>query len=249
MLATIYNQKGEAVGQTELPKNIFEVKNNPELMYQVVTTQSANRRQGTAHTKTRGEVSGGGKKPWRQKGTGRARVGSTRSPIWRKGGTVFGPNNKKVFGGKINKKMRRAALEMALSAKASGNFLVVVDTINPTEPKTRIVAQALANLKKNVSTFKKGTILIALPKYEVQTVKAARNLVDVKTLEASKLNVLDVLNSKYLLLPKDSIKVIATTLAGEAQMNEDVAKDSEVKKSFKKVKRAAAEKRDAAKKA
>jgi large subunit ribosomal protein L4 len=249
MLATVYNQKGEAVGKTELPKGIFEVKNNPELMYQVVTTQAANRRKGTAHTKTRGEVSGGGKKPWRQKGTGRARAGSNRSPIWRKGGTVFGPNHDKVFGGKINKKMRRAALQMALSAKASGNFLVVVDTINPSEPKTKIVAAALANLKKNIATFKNGSVLIALPKFEPGTVKAARNLAGVKTLEAAKLNVLDVLNNKYLLLPKDSIGVIATTLAGEAQMNVDLAKDSEVKKSFKKVKRAVAVKRDAAKKA
>ena len=93
MESKVYNQKGEAVGTIELPKAVFEVKNNPDLMYQVTTTQAANRRQGTAHTKTRGEVSGGGKKPWRQKGTGRARAGSNRSPIWRKGGTVFGPNH------------------------------------------------------------------------------------------------------------------------------------------------------------
>lgn len=250
METKVYNQKGESVGTIELPKDIFEVKNNPELMYQVVTTQAANRRQGTAHTKTRGEVSGGGKKPWRQKGTGRARVGSNRSPIWRKGGTVFGPIKDKVFGGKINKKMRRAALEMALSAKASGNFLIVVDTISPAEPKTKIVALALANLKKNIDTFKTGTVLIGLPKFDSGTVKAARNLAGVKTLEVSKLNVLDVLNSRYLLLPRDSIGVIAGILTGEpARVADDNAKDSDVKRMAKNVKRAAASKRSAAKKA
>lgn len=248
METKVYNQKGEAVGTVELPKSVFEVKNNPDLMYQVATTQAANRRQGNAHTKTRGEVSGGGKKPWRQKGTGRARAGSNRSPIWRKGGTVFGPNHDKVFGGKINIKMRRAALRMALSAKVGSDSLVVIDTIKPAEPKTKIVAAAIANLKKNIATFKKGTVLIAIPKFEAETVKAARNLAGVRTLEASKLNVFEILNSKYLILPKESIGVIAATLAGEAQMSVHNAKDSEVKKSFKRVKRAAAVKRETAKK-
>ena len=248
MEVTTYNQKGEAVGKIELPKDIFEVKNNPDLMYQVVTTQSANRRQGTAHTKTRGEVSGGGKKPWRQKGTGRARAGSNRSPIWRKGGTVFGPNKDKVWGGKINKKMRRAALRMALSAKLSGNFLIVVDSIKPEEPKTKIIASALANLKKNIDTFKKGSLLIAIPQFEAGTVRAARNLAGVKTLEAAKLNVMDILNNKYLLLPQESIAVIAGNLSGSDADKSEVKKDKSAKKAAKVAKSAPAVKRGATRK-
>jgi len=119
MEAIVYNQKGEKLNAVNLPESVFGLKMNPDLVYQVAVTQAANRRRITAHTKDRGEVSGGGKKPWRQKGTGRSRHGSNRSPIWRHGGVVFGPRNDKVYGGKINKKMRRKALAMVLSAKAS----------------------------------------------------------------------------------------------------------------------------------
>lgn len=244
MEVKVYNQKGEESGKAELPADIFEVKNNPDLVYQVVTTQAANRRQGNAHTKNRGDVSGGGKKPWRQKGTGRARHGSNRSPIWRHGGVVFGPRSNKVYGGKINKKMRQAALCMALSAKAGSDSLVVVDTLKPAEPKTKIIALALTNLKKNIDSFKKGTILIAIPQFEASTVRATRNLHDVKTLEASKLNALDVLSSKYLLLPQESIEVISGILKGSDKVEtKEAATVSELKKLPKKTARPAAKRR------
>jgi len=209
MLAKTYNKKGEVAGQIELPKDLFEVKVNPDLVYQVAVTQMANRRQGNAHTKGRGEVSGGGKKPWRQKGTGRARHASNRSPIWRHGGVVFGPKSEKVYGGKINKKMRRKALAMLLSAKLADNMLIMIDDLSVDQPKTKEMVQIIASIKKNIENFKKGSVLIALPGYEKNLVLASRNLEDVQTIEAAKLNVLDLLNSKYLLMPVKAIDSIS----------------------------------------
>jgi len=148
MLAKTYNQQGEITGQIELPSDLFEVKINPDLVYQVVITQMANQRQGNAHTKDRGEVSGGGKKPWRQKGTGRARHASNRSPIWRHGGVVFGPRNDKIYGGKINKKMRRKALAMVLSAKLASDLLIVIDDLSLNQPKTKEMAAIISHIKK-----------------------------------------------------------------------------------------------------
>ncbi len=209
MEAVIYNQKGEKTRTMELPKNIFEVKTNTDLVYQVATTQAANRRQVTAHTKDRSEVSGGGKKPWRQKGTGRSRHGSTRSPIWRHGGVAFGPRNDKVYGGKINKKMRRKALAMILSAKVSTGTMMLLDSLETDQPKTKQVIQILEAVKKNNANFQKGKILIALSGIEKNTVLAGRNIPGVETIEAVKLNVLDLLNFKCLLMPAESIEAIA----------------------------------------
>ncbi len=154
MLAKTYNQKGEVAGQIELPKDLFEVKVNPDLVYQVAVTQMANRRQGNANTKGRGEVSGGGKKPWRQKGTGRARQGSIRAPQWRHGGVVFGPTSEKVYGGKINKKMRRKALAMVLSSKLNGNALIMMDKLEVSQPKTKEMISILDNVRKSVESFR-----------------------------------------------------------------------------------------------
>lgn len=209
MEVTTYNQKGEKAGTVQLPGDLFEVKLNSDLIYQVATTQMANRRQVTAHTKGRGEVSGGGKKPWRQKGTGRARQGSTRAPQWRHGGVVFGPTKDKVYGGKINKKMRRKALAMVLSAKVAGNNLVMMDSLAISEPKTKEMASIISNIKKTNEKFGKGSILIALPGYEKNIVLAARNLPGVMTIEAAKLNVLDLLNAKFLLMPVQSLESIS----------------------------------------
>lgn len=223
METTVYNQKGEAIGKIDLPNDIFEVKINPDLVYQVMTIMTANQRQGTADTKTRGEVAGGGKKPWRQKGTGRARHGSIRSPIWRHGGTVFGPQKEKVYGGKINKKARRLALKMALSSKTEGNLLVV-DTIEFSQPKTKIAAETIANLKNHFKNYNKGKILVALPQYDKETIRAMRNLADVNTIEAQKLNLLDILNNKYLILPQKSVAVIVKILSNADQNKKHLVK-------------------------
>jgi large subunit ribosomal protein L4 len=201
MEATTYNIKGEKAGTVQLPDDLFAVKMNQDLVYQVAVTQAANQRQSTAHTKGRGEVSGGGKKPWRQKGTGRARQGSIRAPQWRHGGTVFGPRNEKVYGGKLNKKMRRKALAMILTAKAAENTLIMMDSLALANPKTKEMVMTLEGIRKNNSNFGSGTMLIALAGYDKNAVLAARNIEQIKTIEAEKLNVLDLLNSKYLLMP------------------------------------------------
>lgn len=211
MLVKTYNQKGEEVGNTQLPKAVFEQKINPDLIYQVVTSQLSNQRQSIAHTKDRGEVSGGGRKPWKQKGTGRARHGSTRSPIWRHGGVAFGPRNDKNFARKINKKMRTLATFMVLSAKAKDNLLCVLDNLEVAEAKTRLLADTVKNLRGKVQGLKKGTIMIAVPKYDRKFALAARNLEGVKTIEASKLNSLELLSAKFLVLPKESVKTIKDT--------------------------------------
>jgi large subunit ribosomal protein L4 len=211
MEAAIYNQKGEKTGTMELSKSLFEVKINTDLVYQVAVTQAANRRQGAAHTKNRGEVSGGGKKPWRQKGTGRSRHGSTRSPIWRHGGVAFGPRNDKIYGGKINKKMRRKALAMILSAKAAAGTITLLDRLEISEPKTKRMVEVLGAVRKINSNFEKGKILIALPGVEKTAILAGRNIPGVETIEAVKLNVLDLLNSKCLLMPVESVEAIEKT--------------------------------------
>jgi len=206
MKVSVYNQKGEEAGTALLPKEIFEVQVNPDLIHQVVVCQMANRRQRTAHAKDRGEVRGGGKKPWAQKGTGRARVGSIRSPIWKGGGVTFGPRKEKVLKKKIPKKMRRKALFMAFSEKAKNNLLVLLDKFQIEKAKTRLLAEILQKLPG-----KKQSTLIALATDNKKIIIAARNLPQVETIGAKDLNALDVLSFKYLIAPKSAIKVIKET--------------------------------------
>ena len=206
MLVNTYNQKGEKIGQTRLPSEIFDVKVNPDLVHQVVVSQLANRRRVIAATKGRGEVRGGGRKPWRQKGTGRARHGSIRSPLWRGGGVTFGPRKERVFKKRIPKKMRRKALLMALSGKVKNNFLILLDKLKIEKPKTKLMAEILKKLP-----CKENSTLIALPEYDRNIILAARNLLEVDTLWARNLNALDLLIFKYLVMPKESIKVIKET--------------------------------------
>jgi large subunit ribosomal protein L4 len=206
MLVDIYNEKGEKIKQAKLPKEIFGVEVNPNLVYQVVTSQMSNRRQGTAHTKDRSEVRGGGRKPWAQKGTGRARHGSIRSPIWKGGGVTFGPRKERNFRKSIPKKMKRKALFMVLSGKVKENLLILLDKLEVKEGKTK----ELANLLKNLPC-KGGSVLIALPKYDKKIIQSSNNLPEVRTMEARELNALDLLSYKYLLMPKDALKVIKET--------------------------------------
>lgn len=211
-----YNQEGEEVGETLLPKEIFDVKFSRDLVHQAVTIQAANRRQVIAHTKTRGEVSGGGKKPWRQKGTGRARAGSSRSPLWRGGGTVFGPNKEKVYKRKINKKTARLALFMVLSSKVKDKELVLLEDLKIENPKTKLMAGIIENLKLKIENFKTGTVLILLPGKDEAIFRAARNIAKTDVIEARNLNALDLLNHKYLLASKASIKTIKETFLKKA---------------------------------
>ena len=206
MKITVYNQEGKEIGNTLLPKELFDVKINSDLVHQVVVSQMANRRKIIAHTKTRGEVRGGGRKPWRQKGTGRARAGSIRSPLWRGGGVTFGPTKERVFKKKIPKKMRRKALFMVLSGKVKNNLLILLDKLKIEKPKTKEISEILKKLP-----CKEKSTLIALPEYDRNIILAARNLPEVGTLWARNFNVLDLLIFKYLVIPKESIKVIKET--------------------------------------
>jgi len=206
MKVTVYNQEGKEVGTTLLPKEIFDIKVNPDLVHQVVVSQMANRRKVIAHAKGRAEVRGGGRKPWRQKGTGRARAGSIRSPLWRGGGVTFGPTKERVFKKKINKKMRKIAFFMALSTKAKNNLLLILDKLSLPEAKTKLMTKILGKLP-----FKKGSCLIALPRADKTIIRVTRNIPNVQTIEARNLNALDLLSFKYLIMPKETIKVIKET--------------------------------------
>lgn len=200
-----YNIEGEKTGTVNLPESIFGIEINNDVIYLAVNAQFANSRFHLAHTKNRSDVRGGGKKPWRQKGTGRARHGSIRSPLWKGGGVTFGPRNDENYSRKINKKARRKALLMVLSSKVQNKELIVLDELKISEPKTKLIAGAI---KKIFKENKKSSILLALSKKNENIITAAKNITNLKTILSDSLNVLDLLSFKYLLLDKESINVI-----------------------------------------
>ncbi|OGZ64654.1 MAG: 50S ribosomal protein L4 [Candidatus Staskawiczbacteria bacterium RIFCSPLOWO2_01_FULL_40_39] len=204
----VYNQEGKETGEVNLPKDIFEVPLNADLVHQVAISQTANKRQVSAHTKDRGAVRGGGRKPWRQKGTGRARVGSIRSPLWRGGGVTGGPTNEKVYEKTIPTKMRRKALFMALSQKAKNNLLIVLDKLEMENPKTKMMVEII----KKLPGSKESRLITAL-NGDKKVFLSARNITKTRVAEARNLNVADVLNYKYLIVSKDGIKDIEKTFA------------------------------------
>lgn len=216
MLVKTYNQKGEEGKKTKLIPEVFEVKINQDLVHQVIVSQRSTRRKRIAHTKDRGEVRGGGRKPWRQKGLGKARHGSIRSPIWAGGGVTFGPRKEKIFTRKIPKKMKRKALFMVLSGKVKNNLLVLVDELKLAQPKTKEFLEILKNLP-----CKDGSSLIALPKIDKNIILSVRNIPKVETMPAKDLNCLDLLTFKYLVMPKESIKVISETFLGSKNGGSD----------------------------
>jgi large subunit ribosomal protein L4 len=213
--AKIYNQKGTEAGKISLPEKVFSAKWRADLVHQVVEGMRSNRRAGTADTKGRGEVSGGGKKPWRQKGTGRARHGSIRSPIWVGGGVTHGPLAEKNYKKKISKKMRAQALFSVLSRKLKDKEVLFVDSLELSEMKTKKALEVIKNLSK-VSGFKaiagakKPKLLVALYERNEKTEKGFRNLPQLETIFLKNLNPLDVLNHKYLLIekPEESVKFL-----------------------------------------
>ena len=206
MKVNLYNQSGEEIGTVELPDKIFNLKINPDLIHQAVITQKANQRKPLAHAKGRGEVRGGGKKPWRQKGTGRARHGSIRSPIWKGGGVTHGPRKEKDYSKKMNKSARRQALFMALSSKARDGELRILDNISLAEPKTRLMKKIL----ENILPFPKS-VLVIQPDSNQSLIRSIRNLPLAKLGRADSLNIEDVLGKKYLVLLRESIPVIEKT--------------------------------------
>lgn len=205
----IYNLKGEKTGVMELPQDIFGISINADLLHQVVVSQQSSARHSIAHTKTRGEVRGGGRKPWKQKGTGRARHGSTRSPIWVGGGITFGPRNERNFEKKINKKMRQKALLMALSSKVNDSQLVIFDDVSMKEPKTRTMVIALAKISK----LAKPKVLFALNPQDRNAWLSSKNCADSKVVSINNLNVTDILNKRFVVISKEGVDLLKKNFA------------------------------------
>jgi large subunit ribosomal protein L4 len=227
MKLNIYNQEGEAKGQKEVSDAIFAVKANPGLINEAITAQMANMRTVLAHTKTRSEVRGGGKKPWRQKGTGRARVGSNRSPLWIGGGIIFGPNADRNFSKKINKKAKRKAMFMVLSDRAANNGLAILEKLSLADYKTKVMNEILNNLENKVfnvfkavddkkkSTSAKATkakarttgrnILFINDATDDKVNNSGRNLAGVKIINSDNINIVDLLNYKNIIISDKAV--------------------------------------------
>jgi large subunit ribosomal protein L4 len=214
MESKIYNRKGEESGKVKLPE-AFATPWNADLVHQVVVSMMSNLRKDTAHSKDRSEVRGGGKKPWQQKGLGRARHGSTRSPIW-VGGGAHGPRNEKNFSRKVNRKMKAKALNVILSKKFKDNEILFVDSLDFSEPKTKealIVIKALSGIKgyERLNQKRTNAAFIALPKKDTKVEKSFNNFGNVEVGEMRNLNPLQVLNYKFLVIasPEESVKQLA----------------------------------------
>ncbi len=217
--APIYNLEGKKVGSTTLPSTLFGRRWSADLVHQVVVAMSANQRRGTAYAKDRGAVSGGGRKPWKQKGTGRARHGSTRSPLWRKGGAVHGPTLERSYKQKINKKMRRAALASVLSRKWRDGEVLLVDDLNSVAGKTKAARQALLRLAALDGFRELGyrhgrRALVVAPVLPAAVSRGFRNLPTVAMSAVSNLDPLTAMQSRYLVLadPVNSLKILADRL-------------------------------------
>jgi len=211
MQVKVYNQQAQETGSMELPDGVFGVKWNADLVHQVAVSYAANARAGTAHTKNRGDVSGGGKKPWRQKGTGRARHGSIRSPIWKGGGVSHGPNKEKNYTKKINKKMAKKALYTVLSAKARDQEVIVMDDMRFPDAKTKNAALLFKRLSGNdafAKIIKGNGALVALAGKDNSARCALRNLPYVAVDEVRNVNAYMLLQHKFLVLPKEAIALL-----------------------------------------
>jgi large subunit ribosomal protein L4 len=202
----LYDMSGAQIGDLEISDAVFGIEPNEAVLYQFVRMQLANKRAGTASTKTRSEVSGGGRKPWRQKGTGRARAGSNRSPVWKGGGIVFGPRPRD-YSMKMPRKVRRLAMKSALSSKVQDNNLIVVDSLNFEEPKTRLMAATLEALNVGKKT------LVVTADGNQNVVKSARNIPGVKPLRVDFMNVYDLLNYDTLLITRDAVAKVEEVFA------------------------------------
>ena len=202
---SVYNMEGKEVGTMELSDAVFGVEVNEHLVHLAVDQQLANNRQGTQKAKTRSEVSGGGRKPWRQKGTGHARQGSTRSPQWTGGGVVFAPTPRD-YSFKLNKKEKRLALKSALTSRLQENKLIVVDELKFDEVKTKNFKQVMDNLK-----VEKGLVILA--ENDANTVLSARNLASIDTTLTSQINVYDIMKAGTIVLTKDSAAKIEEVYA------------------------------------
>lgn len=202
----VYDMRGTQVGEIELNDKVFGIEPNEAVVHQFVKMQLANKRVGTASTKTRAEVRGGGKKPWKQKGTGRARVGSTRNPVWKGGGIVFGPKPRD-YSYRLPRKVRRLALKSVLSSKVLDSNIIVVDALTFEEPKTKLMIETLELLKAGAKT------LVVTADGDSNVYKSARNIPGVKSLKVDYINVFDVLHHDTLLMTKDAVARVEEVFA------------------------------------
>ncbi|MEK7635263.1 MAG: 50S ribosomal protein L4 [Patescibacteria group bacterium] len=218
MEATIYNQKGAETGKIKLPENIFGAKWKESLVHQVVTSMMGNKRTPIAHTKNRGDVAGSGIKPWRQKGTGKARHGSRRSPIWVGGGVSGGPRNEKNFKTKINKKMRTAALFSMISKKFKDGEVIFLDNLSFKNPKTKDAKEVITSLSKikEMSALgrRNNAAFIALDKRDDNVLKSFNNFGNLEIGQVKDLNAVDLMQYRYLVItnPEKSIETLTSKL-------------------------------------
>ncbi len=206
----VYNLIGKQVGEQELQPGVFGVKVKPVVVHQVVVAQQANARVAIAHTKTKSEVRGGGKKPWKQKGTGRARQGSTRNPQWRGGGVTFGPRSNRNFSQKINKQAKQLALRMVLSDKVAHQQFVVVDKFTTEVSKTKQMQALMKQLP-----LKGKSRLLVLGQAQPDVLRAARNLKQTDFIAANSINVVDLLKYPYVVVDQAAVTVIEKTYCGK----------------------------------
>ncbi len=218
--ATVYNTKGKESGSIDLPEALFGAKWNGDLVHQVVTSILSSKRTPVAHTKNRGDVAGGGKKPWKQKGTGRARHGSTRSPIWVGGGVAHGPRNEKNYDRKVNNKQKIKALATILSKKFTDGEVLFVDEISFKEPKTKDAKGVLESISKikgfeKILSKKNNALCLATSKKDTVVEKSFGNFKNVEVLEARNINPIELLSSKYILIenPEVSLKTLSSRLS------------------------------------
>ncbi|HBQ86954.1 MAG TPA: 50S ribosomal protein L4 [Syntrophomonas sp.] len=203
---SVYDMSGAQVGELELNDSVFGIEPNVAVLHSFVKMQLANKRVGTSSTKRRGEVRGGGKKPWRQKGTGRARVGSTRNPVWRGGGSAFGPKPRD-YSYTMPRKVRRLAMRSALSSKVKDNNIIVVDNLAFAEPRTKLMVETLEALKARQKT------LLVTADGNVNVFKSARNIPGVKPLKVESINVYDLLKYDTLLITRDAVARVEEVFA------------------------------------
>lgn len=247
MKANVYNQKGDSAGTLELPEAIFDVPLNTDLIHQVVLAYQANARPTVAHTKDRSEVRGGGAKPWRQKGTGRARHGSIRSPLWVGGGVTFGPRAEKDYSKKVNKKMKRGALYSALSQKLRDKEIYFLNTLTLSGPKTKDAREVLTAMEGAIDAKnllkKKNAFLVVIPEHDETILKSFRNFGNVSVEDVRNITALDIASHKYVIFVDASKSVAAlenrgASKAGKAdKKGEKKEKKEEEKKEEKESKK------------
>lgn len=237
METTIYNQKGEAQGKLSLPEHIFGLPWNADLVHQVVVSMQSSARNMIAHTKTRGEVRGGGKKPWKQKGTGQARHGSRRSPIWVGGGVTHGPRNDKNYDRKVNKKMKAKALYTILSKKFKNGEVSFVDDIKLADAKTKSAVSVLSSLKKvpgldTALLRRKNGVYMLTPELGIDTWKSFRNLGHIAIEETRTINPVSLMNMKHVVFiaPEESLRFLSSKLGEKSEVKPRVSKKAPVAK-------------------